>query len=199
MFGAALNPRSPRNVLQAIGGAQSADSPPSRRDKAFAAIEGREPGLLSLNPWVPIFDFDDSTINSVAAHGGLVLTFQLSDPISFSDNNRVAMLWDDEVLADGPKIVRQGDRFVMTVPEVKGARLSLWCDSALAASLKDTQPLSQQSAVLQREADLKKVQDAQSGKLVGGIFDSFFKANAAVGIAVVVVAGLVGYAWLKGK
>ncbi len=206
MFLGAINARHPRNVLRPVN-VHSADSPPDRREMAFAAIEGRKCGMLELNPWVPILDFDAAFANAVNSSGGLVFTFALNDPVSFTDTDRIALLWDDQVLADGPKTVIQGTRVVMTVAAAKGTRLSLWATSMLAPTVVDQKPLSQLSAVVSRENDLaaaqKKADDAKPGPLAGvaKFFQDTLKIEAdaakTVALGVVVVGGVVLYFYLK--
>lgn len=198
-FGAAIDPRNPRNMLFASA-VQSADAEPSRREKAFQAIEGHENGFLERNPWVPILDFDESIVNAVEAFGGLVVTLQLNDPVSFSDTDRLAVLWDDDTLADGPKTVRQGSRVVVTIPSVKGTRLSVWCTSLLSATVVDTQPLAKKAEVEAREATANKAAadaDAAKPNPVSSFLDKYLTASEHVGLLAVVVGGAVLYFYLK--
>lgn len=191
MLGPSLDPRRPGNALS-VRSFYSVDDPPTRREKAFAAIEGRPQGMLEGNPWSPIFDFDSSVVGAIMASGGLVFTFQLSDPISVSDTDRLAALWDDEVVADGPMVVRQGARVTVVIPEVKGQRLSLWCTSLLAATPVDQQPLSQLGAVRAREATAAAAKDKEPGA-VQSAFSAWMKANTTLGVVAIVVGGAVAY------
>ncbi len=195
MFDAALDARRPRNALRPTSGL-SADAPVDRRDSAFAAIEGRAVGLLERNPWVPILDFDASIVGAVMANGGLVLTLQLNDPVSFTDTDRIAVLWDDQTLADGPKTVIQGKKVVITIPSVKGDRLSVWCTSMLVANIVDTQPLSQLANVNKNVAAGNAASDAQPSAF-GDWVTKFFQAQTMGAVGVLVVGGVLVYVFRK--
>jgi hypothetical protein len=180
----------------------SADEPLSRKQKAFAAIEQRDEGFFTRNPWEPILDFDDSIVNQIRGSGGLVLVLALGDPFSISDTDRLAVLWDDEVVADGPKTVRQGDRVIITIPSVRGSRLSVWCTSLLTASVINSAPLSQASVINAQEAERARAAEAAKptpGGFLGGLFETQAKETSKVAIVLGLAALGLGYLWLKGK
>lgn len=176
----------------------SADEPDeSRADKAFRAIEGHENGLLDINSWRPIFDFDSTIAARVAANGGLAMVIDLSDPINIgSDNTRLAALWDDEIKAFGPVVVREGSRVIVTIPEVKGTRLSLWCESTVVPTIVETRRLADAPRL---QEDLNAANAANAAKT--GTLDSFITGYlATTGVVGVVLALAVGagvYLWLK--
>lgn len=189
-----------RNPLDA--GIMSADSGPdkTRAQNAFRAIEGHDVGFFELNPWRPIKDFDSSFNLQVQANGGVVMVVKLSDPVSFGDSDRLALLWDDTAVSFGPEQVTQGSRVLVTVPDVKGQRATFWCTSDLVATVKETSPLILAESVRQREAALiaaEKAADDAKPNPVSKFLDAYLKTAGTVGVVAAIALGVGVYFWLK--
>jgi hypothetical protein len=182
------------NFLRPLDAPRSADAP-SRRQKAFLAIEGREADLLERNPWNPIHTFAPGEF---PASGG-VLSFTLSDPLVGFDTERLALLWDDEVPAAAVTTVEEGQRVVVDIPaeRVLGRQLSIWLtDGGVSISALRVDPLSRRDEV-HRAANAANKAETDKPSPFSDAMDKFVSAQTKVGIAVVVVAGIVLYAWSR--
>jgi hypothetical protein len=189
------------NVLR-NGASFSADgSPMSRNDKAHLAIEGTPPGFFGTE-WRPIRTFDAAFTRQIEAEGGQALALAMSDPFDVTrDNERLALLWDDQVVAAGPINFEEGDLVQVRIGPPKGAILSIWCtDGNVAAKVVDAAPASQASALAKRveekEAAEKHRENLKPNPFTEAL-EKFFEAQTKVGIAAVVVGGVVLYFWLK--
>lgn len=176
----------------------SADDPPDREEKAFAAIEGSEDGFFTNNPWEPIREFGNSLNASITANGGLVLDVSINDPFSVTDTCRIALLWDDEVLAFGPLVVEHGSRFAVTVARVAGKNLTAWCTDEVALTVHDKRPL-QEAAEVVAAIDGRNEKKDREPSIFEKLFEKYVKGATVVG-AVGVTAVVIGaYFYLKGK
>lgn len=169
----------------------------SRREKVYTAIEGDAPGFGTINPWVPVLDFDEAVTNQIASQHGSAFILQLSDPFFGLDSERLVLMWDDEVVAAGPMNVQEGDTIVVTVPDARGERLSVWCTDTLAINVLKSGPASlanqfraEVAGKAVADSPLNVARDAASSALGAG------KTVAIVGV---LAAAVLGYFLLKDK
>ncbi len=183
------------NFLRPLDDSRSAADAPSRRQKAFLAIEGREADLLELNPWNPLHTFAPGEFPS----SGGVVSFRLSDPLVGFNTERLALLWDDEVPAAAVTTVEEGQAVVVDIPpeRVLGRQLSIWLtDGGVSLQNLRVDPLSKRDDIHRAVNETNKTNDAKPSPF-GDAFKVFMDSQTKVGIAVVVVAGILVYAWSR--
>jgi hypothetical protein len=172
----------------------------SRDDKAYRAIEGEEDPWWKNNPWEPIHEFGGTLNAQIQANGGLVLDVSLGNESWLIPNQttRLAVLWDDEVLAFGPVQVEIGSRFAIPIPRVAGANLSVWCTDSLALRINERRPMRELSDVENR-ITLDEQEQERAPNALERIGRKYATSASVAGTAVLVVVAVGAYLYLKGR
>jgi hypothetical protein len=180
-----------------------------RADKVLALL-GREgaleqvEGLLSfgvINPWSPLVDYDETVTAQVAAQGGAAVSVLVGSSFGNVGTFRLALLWDDEVLAAPLVVVEEDTQVVIKVGEPKGTRLTLWGDAVVPISPGPVGPPGDADKIAAALA-AKAQQPNPSGFLAtveGGaktLVDKLFSFETASIQTVIVVGGLVALGYL---
>lgn len=214
---------SPEIMLHPRGYSLDADGDggKTRAQKAYEAFEQEEaPGFLEsfLNTWHPVLTFGEDMTSQIDLNGGVVLVFKVGDPFTAaSDRHDFGLLWDDTIVAAPVQIVEEGDRVTVRIEEARGKILSVWLKGSLLTEnnvfgadqipvqLVDEQPITEWENVLARE---KKIAEESTQSIFGSLpdgkqspFDKFldgiFSVEKTIGVAGVIVAGIVVYLWFK--
>lgn len=158
--------------------------------KAQIAIEGE---TKLLNPWVNIYE---SAPNAITQAGTLEII--LDDPFFGSDDEQLAVLWDNDILV-AKKSVIEGDTVFVDVPEILGERLQIWMTDNNGANVRYITSQRKAQAAEAKVAE-KKGSDL-SDKLAStgeGIKDATNNLKwSMVGLAVVVLGGAAVWFSLK--
>jgi hypothetical protein len=101
------------------------DDSPTR--KAQIAIEGE---TKLLNPWINIYE---SAPNAITQAGTLEII--LDDPFWGSEDEQLAVLWDNDILV-AKKSVIEGDTVFVDVPQILGERLQIWMTDNNGANVR---------------------------------------------------------------
>lgn len=163
----------------------------SRSDSVAAIIEGRALGFFERNRWRPLRVLSSDIVR--ASEHGVAVRLSLSDPSDLfdSDQERLAVVWDDARVAVGPVNVTEGSQVVLALESRAGDVATVWGTDSF-----DAQVMS--------HGDLNNVEGLQSevaryneslglGAAFGGAVAEASRGATAVGstFALAVTAGLV--------
>lgn len=131
------------------------DGESDTRLKAYRTIEGHDPAWYQRNPWVRTWASAPRQLASFT--GGALLKLKVDDPIDFgSDVERIAVLWDGEVMAGPVVSVEQGNSIMVDIPApMRGEVLEVWITGAIKVEVSVHPPSAKDAirAELTEEAE----------------------------------------------
>ena len=157
---------------------------PTRR--AQIAIEGE---TKLLNPWVNIYETAPGAITQPGK-----LEIILDDPFWGSDDEQLAVLWDNDILVAKKQVV-EGDTVYIQVPSIQGDRLQVWLTDENGANVRFITDEREAQAAEKKQAEKKGSDLSDKLASVGeGVKESTTNLKWTIGgLAIIALAGAAVY------